>query len=183
MIDLKRPDADLIDDARRGDERAFELLMRRHSEAIRRLIAHYFRNRSVVDDLAQETFVKAYFSLSQYRGDAPFLFWLKQIAVRLCLDEMRSRKSQHSGSGDERGPAENGQAADESAEDRIAARLSLNKMIEKLSPVDRMILLLLYADGYSVGEIAQMTGLSRANVKIRAFRIRRRLRALLGGEI
>jgi len=179
MIDLKRPDADLIDDARRGDEHAFELLMRRHSEAIRRLIAHYLRNRSVVDDLAQETFVKAYFSLSQYRGDAPFPFWLKQIAVRLCLDEMRRRKSQPD---DESGPPESYPAVDESAENRMAARLLLNRMIERISPVDRMILLLLYGDGYSVSEIAQMTGLSRANVKIRAFRIRRRLRAQLGDK-
>ena len=180
MMDTERPEADLIEGTRRGDERAFELLMRRHSQAIRRLIARYFRNHMLVDDLAQETFVRAYFGLSRYRGDAPFVFWLKQIAVRLCLDEMRRRKAGSSLKQADTEVDKDVPAPADGGTRQIEARLLLEKMLAGLNPVDRMILILLDGEGYDAREISRLTGLSRANVKVRAFRIRRRLRALYG---
>ena len=182
MADFDRPDEELIDGARSGDQVAFELLMRRHSEAIRRLIARYFRNRSMVDDLAQETFVKAYFGLNSFRRDSPFVYWLKRIAVRLCLDEMRRRKTQEVEQIDDAAPLTDG-LVDKDSERRLAARLLLNKMLAALRPLDRMIVVLLYGEGYNVVEIADLTGLSRANVKVRAFRIRRRLRMFYAGGL
>jgi RNA polymerase sigma-70 factor, ECF subfamily len=173
------PDEDLIDRARGGDEPAFELLMRRHSAAVRNLIAHYFRDRSVVDELAQETFVKAWFGLRTFRGAAPVVIWLKRIAVRLCLDEMRRRASRPIAWGQDEPAAA---ARDDSGTSRSDARLLLDKVLKPLAPMDRMILLLLYGEGYDVKEVSHLTGLSQPNVKVRAFRIRRRLR-MLSGEI
>ncbi len=180
MVDLVRSERELIDDVRRGDEQAFDLLMRRHSDAVRSLIAHYFRNRSMVDDLAQETFVKAYFSLGGFRADCPFVFWLKKIAVRLCIDEMRRLRTVPDPQ------VEDGERPDlslgvEITETRIEARLLLEQMLARLTPEERMILLLLDGEGYDVKEVALLTGLSRTNVKVQAFRIRRRLRALYSG--
>lgn len=133
----------------------------------------------MVDDLAQETFVRAYFRLDSFRHESPFIYWLKQVAIRLCIDDMRRRK---------------GRGVEEAIEDseermagpdqrkRIESRMALEKMLEQISPVDRMVLVLLYGEGYGVGEVAGLTGLSQANVKVRAFRLRRRLRVLYGGE-
>jgi len=86
-------DEELIESARRGDDLAFERLMRLHSDSIRRLRTRFFRDQSTVDGLAPETFVKVYFGLVSFRNESPFVYRLKRIAVRLCLDEMRNRKS------------------------------------------------------------------------------------------
>ncbi len=175
------PDEDLIDSARKGDESAFESLMRRYSDPVRRLIARYFRNRSMVDDMAQEAFVRAYFRLSSFRNDSPFVYWLKKIAVRLCLDEMRRRKTRGAVREDSVDSITDGSVA-EDPEKRIEAILLLDKVLEALSDLDRMIVVLLYGEGYSTKEIAGLTGLSVANVKVRAFRIRRRLKELHTGD-
>jgi RNA polymerase sigma-70 factor (ECF subfamily) len=172
---------ELIESARRGDELAFERLMRRHSESVRSLIARFFRNRSMVDDLAQETFAKAYFGLSSFRNESPFLYWLKRIAVRLCLDEVRNRRTHGIEQREEIESIANSSAHD--PKDRLEARLTLDQMLASLAPVDRMIVILLYGEGYSVAEIAGLTGLSQANVKVRAFRLRRRLRTLYAGGV
>jgi RNA polymerase sigma-70 factor, ECF subfamily len=177
MVESYRADEELVDCTRGGDDLAFEQLMRRHSDAIRRLIARYFRNRAMVDDLAQETFVKAYFALSSFRNESPFIYWLKRIAVRLCLDEMRNRKTQE---------AKRSEDIDSIADDfipadsgnQLEAQLLLDKILEKLAPLDRMIIVLLYGEGHDTKEVADMTGLSRANVKVRAFRSRRLMKLL-----
>jgi RNA polymerase sigma-70 factor (ECF subfamily) len=175
-------DEDLIARTLDHDENAYDQLMRRHANPVRLLIAHYFQDRTLVDDLAQETFAKAYFALKDYRGNAPFIFWLKQIAVRLCMDELRRRKSQRElvTTLEQRGP---GRPAARNPAERLNARLFLNELLSNLSPVDRMILILLDGEGHSVAEVAQLTGLTRANVKVRAFRIRRRLRAQGASEV
>ena len=174
-------DEELIESARQGDDLAFERLMRRHSNSIRNLIASFFRNRSMVDDLAQETFVKAYFGLSSFRNESPFLYWLKQIAAHLCLDEVRNRRTH--GMEQQDGIESIANSSEHDPKDRLEARLTLDKMLASLKPVDRMIVVLLYGEGYNVAEIAGLTGLSRANVKVRAFRIRHRLRTLYAGGV
>ena len=68
---LPPSDETLVQAALGGDASGFDQLMRRHAGAVRILIARYFRNRDQVDDLAQENFVRAFFSLTSYRGEAP----------------------------------------------------------------------------------------------------------------
>jgi RNA polymerase sigma-70 factor, ECF subfamily len=182
MADNDRDDAALVDDARGGDDQAFEQLMRRHSEAIRRLIARYFRNRAMVDDLAQETFAKAYFALNSFRSESPFVYWLKRIAVRLCIDEMRNRKTQGAKQTEDISSVADGPVFANS-EKRLEAQLLLEKMLGTLTPLDRMIVVLLYGEGYDAKEIAGLTGLSRANVKVRAFRSRRKMKLLYAGGL
>jgi RNA polymerase sigma-70 factor, ECF subfamily len=181
MVDRDRADQELVNSARGGDDPAFEQLMRRHSDAIRRLIARYFRNRAMVDDLAQETFAKAYFALNSFRNESPFLYWLKRIAVRLCLDEMQNQKKQGAKRTEDIDSIADGPVVEDSG-NRIEAQLLLDKMLGTLTPLDRMIILLLYGEGYDAKEVAGLTGLSRANVKVRAFRSRRRLKLLYAGD-
>lgn len=186
--DTDRSDEDLVKDTRSGSDQAFELLMRRHSGTIRNLIARFHPDRSLVDDLAQETFVKAYFKMNSYRGDSPFIFWLKKIAVRLCLDHSRHAKVTDAES------IKNSQAVEADIQKtetgsnqdtgkQIEARLLLGKILAKLQPADRIILVLFYGEGYDSNEISQLTGLSRTNVKVRAFRIRRHLRKIYAGGL
>jgi len=161
--------------------------MRRHSRTVRNLIARFCPDRSLVDDLAQETFVKAFFKMNSFRGDSPFVFWLKKIAVRICLDHYRYNRARRNISQKRNLPEDDCLQETEATPNmgsgqQIEARLFLDEILSKLQPRDRMILALLYGEGYDIKEISKLTGLSRANVKIRAYRIRQKLyRQYAGG--
>jgi RNA polymerase sigma-70 factor (ECF subfamily) len=162
--------------------------MRRHSEAVRNLVARFCTDRSMVDDLAQETFVKAFFKLKSFRGDSPFIFWLKKIAVRVCLDHYRYDKTRRNisqkSSLQEDDYFQKAEATPNMGSgQQIEARVLLEEILSKLQPVDRMILVLLYGEGYELNEISKLTGLSRPNVKIRAYRIRQRLNKKYAGGL
>lgn len=173
-------DRDLIEKACAGDDSAFEALMRRYSGQVRSFIARFFRNRAMVDDLAQETFAKAYFGLKSFRKEAALETWLKRIALRQCLDQIRNRKIETvSFDEDARESADIPGPFD--PENQIKARLLLGHIMQSLAPLDRIILTLQYGDGCSGEEIAEITGLSKTNVKVRAFRLRQKLKALRDG--
>jgi RNA polymerase sigma-70 factor (ECF subfamily) len=172
-----------------GDELAFETLVRNHSRRVYSITRHFFRNAETVEDIVQETFAKAFFSLSSYRRGASFVQWLAKIAVNNCYDELRKRKKRNELlitdlSEDEEGWLESklSQTAFEihfsEAEREKAAEIS-EKLLSKLSIDDRTILILLHAENNSVREISQIMGWSEAKVKIRAFRARHVLRKAL----
>ncbi len=169
-----------------GDEAAFESLLLRHHRRIFSIARRFFRSRETVEDIVQETFSKAFFSLSTYRRGATFEQWLAKIAVNNCYDELRRRKKRSESLITELSTDEEGwlqiklsQTAFEAhvneAEKGIAAEIS-SKLLSSLSPEDRLVLTLLHAENNSVKEIAQITGWSEAKVKIRAFRARHSMR-------
>ncbi len=82
---------------------------------------------------------------------------------------------------DEGSPEIAGNLGDPNPENQIEARLFLSKIMKSLAPQDRAILVLHYGEGYSGEEIAKITGLSKTNIKVRAFRIRRKLKAIYDG--
>ncbi len=172
-----------------GDETAFEELVLRHSRRVFSIARHFFRSMDTVEDIVQETFAKAFFSLSSYRRGASFEQWLAKIAVNNCYDELRRRKKRNESlitdlSEDEEGWLENklAHAAFEihiSDAEREKAAEILDKLLSKLPIDDRVVLILLHAENNSVREISQMMGWSEAKVKIRAFRARHALRRAL----
>jgi len=130
-----------------------------------------------MEDLAQEVFVKAYLNLHALRNGAVFKSWLHRITVNTCIDWLRHSKSE-SGLLDgleETLPDERIQARAEARE----ARKRLQVAMSVLLPRDQHLLVLLGLEGKSVEEVAGLTGLSRVNVKVRAFRARQKLRAAL----
>src|SRR5438552_3972829 len=82
----------LIERTLAGDESAFEHLVTRHGRRVFAIARHFFRHPETVEDIAQETFAKAFFSLASYRRGASFEQWLAKIAVNNCYDELRKRK-------------------------------------------------------------------------------------------
>ncbi len=172
-----------------GELELFEELIRRHRRRLISIGRHFFRSPETVEDIVQETFAKAYFSLTSYRGGSTFEQWLARIAVNNCYDELRRRKKRGESlitdlTEDEHsflelkmvGPAFEILSAE--AEQERAAEIA-RKLLEKLSPEDRLILTLLHCEDNSVREIAQLTGWSEAKVKIRAFRARNAMRRAL----
>jgi RNA polymerase sigma-70 factor, ECF subfamily len=179
----------LIDETLGGNQSAFEVLVSRHSRRVFSIARHFFRNPETVEDIAQETFAKAFFSLSSYRHGASFEQWLAKIAVNNCYDELRRRKKRSESlitelSEDDESWLENKLAGPafeihfNDAERNRAAEIA-NKLLMKLTVEDRLILMLLHGEDHSVKEISQMLGWSEAKVKIRAFRARHAMRRAL----
>jgi RNA polymerase sigma-70 factor (ECF subfamily) len=169
-----------------GNEAAFESLLRRHHRRVFSIARRFFRSRETVEDIVQETFAKAFFSLASYRRGATFEQWLAKIAVNNCYDELRRRKKRSESlitdlSTDEESWLQSklSQSAFEThlseAERGIAMEIS-GKLLSSLSAEDRLVLTLLHAENNSIKEIAQITGWSEAKVKIRAFRARHSMR-------
>jgi RNA polymerase sigma-70 factor (ECF subfamily) len=172
-----------------GETELFGEIISRHRRRIFSIARHFFRSPETVEDIVQETFTKSYFSLGSYRGGATFEHWLARIAVNNCYDELRRRKKRGESlltdlTDDEStflemkmsGPAFEQLSND--AERERAAEIT-GKLLEKLSPEDRLILTLLHCEDNSVREISILTGWSEAKVKIRAFRARNAMRRAL----
>ncbi len=172
-----------------GEQAAFEVLVKRHNRRVFSIARHFFRNQETVEDIVQETFAKAFFSLSSYRHGASFEQWLARIAVNNCYDELRRRKKRSESlitelSEDEESWLENKLAGpafkvhlNEAERDRAAE--VARKLLLKLSVENRLILILLHGEDNTVKEISQMLGWSEAKVKIRAFRARHAMRRAL----
>ena len=166
-------DAVDVREALGGDERAFERIVRRHQQEIARRLRRFSRDPLVLEELVQETFVQAYFSLGRYRSEAPLIHWLHRIAVRAGVRHWRAR-----GSGLEH--VSIGERVDVAApaphDTEIGAEL--DRVLARLSPRDRLVLTLLYLEGHDVAETARLTGWSRTLVKVQAHRARKRLKRI-----
>jgi len=91
-IQNQRSDQDLVQDVRNGDRRAFTELMHRYQERVYWVARRIVGNHDDADEVTQETFVKAYVGLGEFRGDASFYTWLYRIAVNLSLNTIRKRQ-------------------------------------------------------------------------------------------
>ena len=180
-----------------GEVNAYEELMRRHGSYIARIVSAHVPGDQV-PEVAHEAFVRAYRSLSGYAPTAPFRNWLTTIALRSCHDFWRAayRRRESPASN----LSEDGQRfietalATESREEfermtrQTEARQILDLVLGRLKPLDRMIITLTYLEERTVSETAAMLGISVPNVKVRAFRAKRKLKSFLkrhgiqGGE-
>lgn len=162
-------DAALVAECRRGREDAFGTLVRRHERRVFGLASRFFHRREDVEEAAQDTFLRAWSHLDSWRGDAPFEHWLTRICLNCCYRHVG--RARHDDELPEQLPGR-------SDADPTAA-LEVRRLLRDLDPRDRFLLVLLEVEGWSVADIAKRLGWSRANVKVRAFRARRRLRAKL----
>ena len=160
--------------------------MRRYSPKVFRVAGKFFRQRSEVEDAAQEAFLKAFTQLGSYEGRGSFEGWLSRITANQCINMLRSagRKPEFTVSEltDHEGPWLENQLADVSAqrhrsvESGIVAADLAEKILGELSAEDRLVLLSIDGESLPVKEVARMTGWSQSKVKVRAFRARRRMR-------
>ncbi|MBI3450210.1 MAG: sigma-70 family RNA polymerase sigma factor [Acidobacteria bacterium] len=164
-------EAALVAASLRGDEGAFADLVQLHQHRVFKLAGRFFRSREDVEDAAQETFLRAWRKLASYQGRAPFEHWLTRVCLNCCYAKLKAAPR----------PMEvmevHAEAAGASAHPLVS--LEVEQALRTLDPRDRFILLLLDGEGWDVAEIAERAGWTRTNVKVRAFRARRRVRKLL----
>jgi len=140
----------------------------------------FSRDPAVCDELVQNVFVEAYFSLKSYRGNAPFLHWLRKIAVRVGYKYWKEQaKTKANISLDEIDVV---QTEDTDVIDSPTAAQILHDLLARLSAADRLVLTLIYFEQCSTKEIAARMGWSRAMIKMRALRARKKLRTIAESE-
>jgi RNA polymerase sigma-70 factor (ECF subfamily) len=152
-----------------GDQDAFAALVRRHQTRVFRLCGRFFRRPEEVEDVAQETFLRAWTKLGTWRADAPFEHWLTRLCLRCAYDRLR-RPRLDSDSIEEDVPA---------PEADPNTRIEIERLLARLPAADRFLLVLLEGEGWSTAEIAGRIGWSQVNVKVRAHRARKKLRKIL----
>jgi RNA polymerase sigma-70 factor (ECF subfamily) len=180
----ERSEAQLISAVLRGDASSFEPLVAKYSPRVFATARRYARLEDEVQDIVQEVWFKAYQKLSSYRGEAPFEHWLMRLTVRTCYDFLRKhQRNRESAFSDISEPEsdwlERFVAQGDSPDDADAARLLIKRVMDKLSPQSRLVIMLLEIEDRSVKEISAMTGWSVALVKVRAFRARAEMRKIL----
>ncbi len=174
-----------------GDVNAFEHLLKRYEEHVLKIVKRHMPYHQI-EEIAQDVFVRTYQSLPTFKQKSGFKQWISTIAVRTCYDfwrkAYRSRElpmsaitenhnewleqviSAQSFSFYERGSQEE-------------AKELLDWALDRLSAEDRMVVELVYLEGLSGKETADLLGWSVANVKVRSFRSRKKLKKLLAGLI
>jgi RNA polymerase sigma-70 factor (ECF subfamily) len=182
---MERTEAELIAAVLKGDPASFEPLVQRYSPRVFATARRYARRDSEVEDIVQEVWLKAYQKLGGFRGEAPFEHWLMRLAVRTCYDFLRSHQRNRETTFSELSEPETDwldrfvSDPESATENADAARLLVERLLEKLSPAGRLIITLLEIEERSVKEISQLTGWSVPLVKVRAFRARAEMRKLL----
>lgn len=174
----------LVDKARSGDLSAFEELVKRHQARIYRLTAHILRSHGDADDLTQETFVRAYRALGRFDGRSEFFTWLYRIAVNLCLNALRSRKSRARNTTLEDARIDGIEPnADSGRPDEDALRKQtyalLCEGIDSLSETLRTTMILVCVDGVSHEEAAAILGAPAGTIAWRVHEARRKLREFM----
>ena len=188
-------DALLVARVKLGDVRAFEMLVVKYQRRIERLIGRMVRDVDLVQDIAQESFIRAYRALPQFRGESAFYTWMYRIAVNTAKKALMDMKrdplvlesSRHSGEdGEETSRAENELTDGETPEALLASKeiaAAVNAAIEALSADLRQAITLREIEGLSYEEIAEIMNCPIGTVRSRIFRAREaiatRLRPLL----
>ncbi len=176
-------DAELLVRIRKGAVDEFGELVQRHQAHVFAILYRYERDHQKLEDLAQETFLKAWRALAQFDGRAPFENWLARVAVRVGLDHLRKEhRRRHEVAIPELGEdaldwLRNGDEHSE-LEARQAAEL-LAVALRELSPAEQIVITMQELEGRSVKEICERTGSSSVAVRVRALRARKKLRRAL----
>jgi RNA polymerase sigma-70 factor (ECF subfamily) len=198
---MSAPDADapLIDRVKQGDVKAFEMLVVKYQRRIERLIGRMVRDVDLVPDIAQETFIRAYRAIPQFRGESAFYTWLYRIAVntaKKALGELKrdllvtdASRASHDDE-DETSRTENELTDGETPESLLASKevaMTVNAAINALSEDLRQAITLREIEGLSYEEIAELMNCPIGTVRSRIFRAREaialRLRPLLDTQV
>ena len=198
MTGMTRPDADapLVERVKAGDVKAFEMLVVKYQRRIERLIGRMVRDVDLVPDIAQETFIRAYRAIPQFRGDSAFYTWLYRIAVNtakkalmeLKRDPLVTESARASRDDDDDNPSrvENELTNGETPEAVLASKQiasAVNFAIEALSDDLRQAITLREIEGLSYEEIAELMNCPIGTVRSRIFRAREAIAAELRPQL
>jgi RNA polymerase sigma-70 factor, ECF subfamily len=172
---------------RAGDQPAAEALIAHLHPLVRRLVRNHLPRRESEEDLMQDVFIKIFQRLETYepRAGVPFEHWVSRLTVRTCLDALRAERSRPEWRMADLREGETewmdflmSRQAEAPSHQAADAKAIVTRLLAQLSPPDRLVLTLLDLEQRSTMEISQITGWTRAMVKMRAMRARLKLRQI-----
>src|SRR3984893_17332380 len=175
-------DRELVRRAQANDKEAYEELITRHQQRVFAVAAGILRRHEDIEDIAQQVFVKAYFSLKRFDGRAAFSTWLHRITLNECWDLLCKKKvrpllyeSDLSEEQAQRVASSESEGAGPDIRQRLENRQRVERLLEGLEERDKLMLILKEVEGFSIEEIAEVLELNANTVKVRLFRARGRV--------
>lgn len=171
----------MVQRAQEGDLDAFDDLAKRHQAIVTGILYRFAPDRADLEDMVQDTFVRAWKALPRWTPEKPFIHWLKRIAVNVGLDFCKQQASKPLGNQADNSEEHLSRLSTDAIEEN-STRSAVEEaqfLLSQASPEDRTLLTLLYLNEMSIAEVADHFGWSQANTKIKAYRARKRLRLIL----
>lgn len=180
---MKIDERHIIQRILKGETALYEHLIQAYGQQVFTLIVRMVSNQEDAEELAQDTFLKAFQHLSSFKGNCSFSTWIYSIAYNTAISNLRKRKfdtctmdpATLAGISD----AQVDEALNEESEERIAR---LNRAIERLNPEERTLISLFYYEEKPLNEVALILGLTESNAKVKLYRVRKKIYALMKME-
>jgi len=181
----------LIRAAQRGDQDAFEQLVRAYDQSVLRLAMNLLRSPEDARDVYQEAFLRVYRNLHSFRFDCSFHTWLYRIVTNICLDQLRKRKVRKEEPAvveTTEGPIDRMEAFEEDAAEADPERSMWNRQLKRkiddalldLTPRERLVFELRHYQGLRLRTIGEMLGTTEEAAKNCLFRATQKMRSVLG---
>jgi RNA polymerase sigma-70 factor, ECF subfamily len=172
-VKLVKAEDGLLEQARRGDPRAFADLITGFDRAFRALAYRLLGEGYELDDVLQEAYVKAFRALPRFRGESTLRTWLYRVVYNTCLDELKRQRPEPPAFGTEL----DGAAPDPA--ELVVTRTALEEALAALAPIERAAVLLVDAEGLGYDEAAAIVGVAPGTIASRLSRARASLRRSL----
>ena len=171
---------ELVKSSLEGDKNAFEEIVSRYQGMVARTVKGMLGDSVFSEDIGQEVFIKLYYSLPEFRGEAKLSTYIQKIAVNLTLNEIKRRKRFFS-MFSQKGNSEmyEFEVADQDYEERKDARELVGKALMRMEPKFRIVLTMRMLQGYSTKETAEVLNLPLGTVLSRLSRAQEQLRGIL----
>jgi RNA polymerase sigma-70 factor (ECF subfamily) len=168
-----------------GNTNAFSVLVNRYKDLVFTLTLRMLKNREEAEEVAQDSFIKAYKSLNRFKGDSKFSTWIYKIAYNASLDRLKKNKKHYNDVPIDEFTEHQVKTID-NALDNLESKeqtKAIQDCIALLPSEDSFLLTLYYFDEISLDEISQTVGLTSNNVKVKIFRARKKLATILKNRL
>lgn len=172
-----RDDVHHIEEVLNGNTSAFAVLVERYQDMVYTISMKVLQNREDAEEVAQDAFVKAFRKLDTFRKESRFSTWLYRIAFNEAISRTRLKKLPEVEFNEEISES----AAEEEVENHVMGldpaeqKKIVGKVLKRFPDSDQLMISLFYYEGMQIAEIAEVTGLSESNVKVRMHRLRKKI--------
>jgi len=168
----------IIERIQKGDTNAFSYLVTKYQDVVFSIALKVLKNRDEAEEVAQETFIKAFRSISSFRGKSKFSTWLFSIAYNTCITNVRKKKFSTT-SIDQVPLSEEEEDWDDFGFTEEEKSKMLEMSLKKLPEDDYTLVILYYYEEQSIEDISHIVGLSESNVKVKLHRARKKLHSIM----
>lgn len=181
----QKPDQDLINKVIKGENNAYAILVDRYKHLVYTLALKIVKNREDAEEVAQDSFIKAYNALNDFKGESKFSTWLYKIAYYRSLDYLKKNKRQVETTAIDISEEYNIASMDDALDGmEVKERAEIIKhAIQELPADDAVLITLYYFEMLSMNEISKVMGIPANTIKVRLFRGRKRLAKILENNL